>query len=202
MYQKGAAKSRALNHALFCRDPFAERAEHECRDFAAGAGRAGRKLRCRFAGGNAVFNGPENRFVVKCVGIHIVEAAAHILGCRLAGIAPEEGDKLGARNGCVRREVRRVRALGYAVFNSPEDRVIAVCIGIGLRNIRKLLYAAARLGSACCAPEEGHDLCTCARCFGCKVAFILAVSYLRCVVVCPHNGTVEPVGSVYIIKRI
>lgn len=30
---------------------------------------------------------PEHRFVVKCVGIHIVEAAAHILGRRLAGIA-------------------------------------------------------------------------------------------------------------------
>ena len=90
-----------------------------------------------------------------------------------------------------------------AIFNSiPSNLKKAVCVGIGLRNIRKLLYAAARRGSACCAPEECHDLCACAGCFGHKEAIILAVCYLRRVVVCPHNGAVEPVGAVYIIKRI
>ena len=97
----------------------------ECYDLAACAGCARREVRRIGSLGDAVCHCPLHGVVAIRTGGYVNKSVASA-DCRFTFGAVHESYDLAASTCCVRREVRCVRSLGYAVCHCPLHRIGAV----------------------------------------------------------------------------
>ena len=139
-------------------------------DLAASAGRVRGEVRCVRALGYTVCDCPFDGLVAIRADGYVNKAVASA-DCRFTFGAVHERYHLTARAGRVRREVRCIGSLGYAVCDCPFDGLVAVRAG---RYVNKSdVSADGRL--TCGAPEEGHDLSASAACVRREVRRIRAL---------------------------
>ena len=147
--------------------------------------------------GDLVGNCPCNCVCAVGAGSDICEVGA---GCNLliAGCTEQEGDDLAASANCIRVKGGLGSALGDALLDCPQDRVVVYAV---------LAYVGERvdgvsldLGRTGCAVQEGDDLCTSAAIVYAEGIGGLAGGYA--LICCPDDSIVVGAGLLNVLERV
>lgn len=135
----------------------------ECHDLCARAGILRAEFRRAHTVRNAVLHGPQNGAAVIRASAHVGKRIARAGRRGLALVAPEERDDLRTGAGIVRAKLCRAHTIRDAVLDSPQNGLVIVLPSL---DVGKWVGTARRLRLPGRAPQECHDLRTCATLLG------------------------------------